>query len=1327
MKELNHKKWGHFTPFAPKVLPLTSSIHMKTRNFLFSTLIAAAAMSANAYAANTLTESSTTITETSSVLSEYKGVYSGNIIELTAKGSTGFHDGTFYVYSTDGVGAISRGKSTVSGTGNVSLTNNGEQTSSQFLWHYFAGKGAQVGSVTYGQTLYVSSETLKNSDLIASMTFSPIAIGGLIVGESSHGFETGRIGGNASLALVGADSIRFVADIRSDTILHANQGISVLSDATWTVAQDKTLTLDSATGITIAQGKKVNVLGQGTLKISSAISNSGTITFGDGATLALTGVTASSSVELDESQTKLQDVSSTYAIATGGTIVGLKASNVTVNGDAVTSVTADGRTATISKKVYNIGTGSTVSYSDISVEDLDSADYINVAGTLTSDSALTGKSIHGTGRLQLSLTVDVNPSLKDSAAWTGTVVLGSIGSGKTLANYGNESSTLEISSDFKGYWYDQNDGTIKSDLVFCENVEIVDGYNNGTLTIVGSISGEKTFEYKKANAQSFIFNGMVDLKGMKFSAGSGSKTFNNVVTLDSFSSVGGTVSFNGATDIKTLTVSGGTLTLSGNTTKKITTLSASGKLLTQNEGALVISGQAELGSYTGSKGETVSSSITIEEGASLTVGGDFTLRQEHNFNTNQVGATMNISGDVSVGGNLWIARDGKGIINIDDGGKLTANTLTFGQRWAGKDSKGSVVNVASGATLVAGAIVANTDKNAGDGDDILNTSSLNLNGGIFGTSSDSLDVNVVAGKQTLAITLGKDTTSTINTGKYVDGAFSATGATISIKSAISGDGALKVDGVGTLVLSGKNTYSGGTEISGGTLKIDSAAWSDKGNLGSAFGYDKLVLKNGGILEVTAAQNTKGDGTAYGDGGAYRGFSVTEGEGTFRFSGEGTSYLAYNGENQYVAVADGAMLKFDVVHSGSTLGVDKIFRGVDELTTSGNIEKIGAGTLVLSGNNNNYSGGTTLSAGTLIAGNANALGSGTLKLNGGTFGVSDSYTFDNEVVLGEGTTSTININQYVNGAFNTTSNKQIAFTNVISGSGALIVEGTLDTVDNAQLLTLSGDNSYSGGTTLNGARVVAGSSTALGSGTLSMNGAEVQINTDTLTVKNLNGSGRVQLGNNTTNSVLTIETTETSTFSGNLISGDFSKTLALIKTGAETLTLSGTNHLGAVTVSEGTLSIVGSSTLLTSDVTLTSDTSRFQIGVIQFDDATYEGVSITGALNLANDSKLLVDLSKVVYTGETITLNIVSAAGRITLNWTEAAADGLMTLADADPSITDYVDIVGAEHLSAYVNKTWNLEDNNITLTLAIPEPSLFGLLAGLGALTLVGTRRRKRA
>jgi len=77
-----------------------------------------------------------------------------------------------------------------------------------------------------------------------------------------------------------------------------------------------------------------------------------------------------------------------------------------------------------------------------------------------------------------------------------------------------------------------------------------------------------------------------------------------------------------------------------------------------------------------------------------------------------------------------------------------------------------------------------------------------------------------------------------------DSTTASAGMTGTINASLSGASTLVKTDFGTLVLSGNNTYSGGTDIRGGVLAVSSDA-----NLGAATGAISL---NGGALASTAS-------------------------------------------------------------------------------------------------------------------------------------------------------------------------------------------------------------------------------------------------------------------------------------------------------------------------------------------------------------------------------------------------------------------------------------------------------------------------------------------
>jgi autotransporter-associated beta strand protein len=165
-----------------------------------------------------------------------------------------------------------------------------------------------------------------------------------------------------------------------------------------------------------------------------------------------------------------------------------------------------------------------------------------------------------------------------------------------------------------------------------------------------------------------------------------------------------------------------------------------------------------------------------------------------------------------------------------------------------------------------------------------------------------------------------------------------------------------------------------------------------------------------------------------------------------------------------------------VATGRAATVSNVLAGTTALTKSG------AGQLLLA-SSNSYSGGTTLSAGTLTLGNANALGSGAITVNGGTLDLGGNNL--TAVNLG-GTGGTISLGANTLTASMSTGGQ---FNGTISGSGGLVKTG-------ASFLTLAGSNSYTGGTTVN-----AGTLFVIGSGTLGDAAGTVAISNAVLDLRN----------------------------------------------------------------------------------------------------------------------------------------------------------------------------------------------------------------------------------
>jgi fibronectin-binding autotransporter adhesin len=386
------------------------------------------------------------------------------------------------------------------------------------------------------------------------------------------------------------------------------------------------------------------------------------------------------------------------------------------------------------------------------------------------------------------------------------------------------------------------------------------------------------------------------------------------------------------------------------------------------------------------------------------------------------------------------------------------------------------------------------------------------------------------------LTIGAGGVNTNGKALTVDGSGNTT-----ISGVLSSSGAITKAGSGTLTLSNTgDTYTGQLTVQAGTLSIDTINnASANGELGN--NALSVILGNTG--------------------------SVT---GTLEYtSGTASSTKKFT-------MATGGTGAFQVDTAGTTLTVSGVIDG------SGALSKTGSGTLSLTGSNT-YSGGTNINGGTLNVGSSGALASsGTISFGGGTLQYSASNTTDYSSRFSTASNQAYSID---------TNSKSVTFATALTSSG-----GSLTKLGSGTL-TLSGANTYSGGTTLSAGTLQLSDSGTLGStsGSLTVNGATLDLNGTSQGVGNFTGSGGTVANNSTgTNVTLTIG-------NGNGTGGNYAGiiadhtsgtgTVALTKTGTGTITLSGANTFsGATTVSNGTLTLAtssGSALGSTSGITVSS--------------------------------------------------------------------------------------------------------------------------------------------
>jgi outer membrane autotransporter protein len=423
---------------------------------------------------------------------------------------------------------------------------------------------------------------------------------------------------------------------------------------------------------------------------------------------------------------------------------------------------------------------------------------------------------------------------------------------------------------------------------------------------------------------------------------------------------------------------------------------------------------------------------------------------------------------------------------------------------------------------------------------------------------------------------------------------------VTFTGAISGSGALRQDGTGTLTLTGANTHTGGTTIAvGGTLQIGAG-----GTAGSLLGN---VVNNG-----TLAFN-RSDAVTFAGAVSGAGALRQDGTGTLILTGANTqaggTTIAVGGTLQIGAGGTAGSILGNVVNNGSLAfnrsdGV--AFAGV--ISGSGAVQQAGTGTTILTGANT-YAGGTTIAAGTLQIGAGGATGS----IQGN---VANSGTL----------------------AFNRSDG--VTFAGVISGSGAVQQAGTGTTI-------LTGANTYAGGTTIAAGTLQIGAGGTTGSiqGNVDNNGTLAFNRSDGVTFAGaISGSGALRQ-DGTGTLVLTADNTLTGTTAitaGTLqigaggatgsIQGNVVNNAALVVDRSGSVTLPGAISGG------GTLRQAGTGTLILGGDNTFTGTTTIAAGTLQIGAGGATG-SIQG--NIVNNAALVVDRS-----GSVTLPGIISGSGTL---------------------------------------------------------------------------------
>ncbi|HHW7769487.1 TPA: autotransporter-associated beta strand repeat-containing protein [Salmonella enterica] len=610
-------------------------------------------------------------------------------------------------------------------------------------------------------------------------------------------------------------------------------------------------------------------------------------------------------------------------------------------------------------------------------------------------------------------------------------------------------------------------------------------------------------------------------------------------------------------------------------------ISGSGQVVKSGDGALTLSGA---NSYSG--GTLISDGTLVASNVEALGTGDVTDNATLALNT---GGTF----DNAISGSGNVVKSGDGTLTLSGSNTYTGGTLiSDGTLVASNVEALGTGDVTNNATLAlnTGGDFTNNISGSGQvvksGDDVLTLSGANSysggtlisDGTLVATNVDALGSGDVTDNATLEL----------NTGGTFD-------------NAISGSGNVVKSGADTLTLSGSNSYTGGTTISGGTLvasNVEALGTGDVtnnavlelntgGTFDNAISGSGQVVKSGDETLTLSGSNTYTGGTTINDGtliatsvDALGSGDVTDnavlelntggdfdnaisGSGQVVKSGDET--LTLSGTNSYTdgtLISGGTLVATNLealgtgdVTNNATLELNTGGDFINNIGGTGRVEKSGDETLTLSGSNT-YTGGTLISGGTLVATNVEALGTGdvtdnaVLELNTGgdfinniggtgrveksgddTLTLSGSNSYTGGTLISGGTLVATNVDALGSGDVTDNATLELntggTFDNAISGSGQVVKSGD-------ETLTLSGANSYTGGTLISGGTLVATSVEALGSGDVTDN-AVLELNTGGTFDNAISGSGQV------------------------------------VKSGDKTLTLSGANsYTGGTTISGGTL-------------------------------------------------------------------------------------------------------------------------------------------------------------
>jgi len=641
--------------------------------------------------------------------------------------------------------------------------------------------------------------------------------------------------------------------------------------------------------------------------------------------------------------------------------------------------------------------------------------------------------------------------------------------------------------------------------------------------------------------------------GITVSAGSGAATISDAITYAATATV-----TNSSSNLLTLS---GAQTYNANTTYTGSGSITSAGLQTFATGTTVSysgTGILALGKASGSSialAGTVNISNTSTGTLTLADGGTYSGSSVTLNLSNSGGGTFNIGNMSGVSGTLNINA---GTVKFagSTGGDLFGSSITLNVAsgatfdFAGN---GETMGAISGTGTITGAnITMQTTGNKTwggviSGTGTFSTGASGVNYTFTGANTSTGTTTIVAGS---SLTIGNGgatgsvASNTIaNAGSLI---FNRSDAGLTVANALTGAGTVTQAGAGTTTFTTAKTYTGGTIINKGTLALAFNGLSTPTNLLASTG---TLTLGGGTLQATAKSNTASSQTLAGTTltAATQSFVVATGNGT----GVMTIDLGAITQNTNAAadfnLGTSQVVKTKTANTGNSIfgGWATVNNGSDwavsagDGTTSGNISArassssdtwgFGVDTNIVS--SHTASDTITNSLRFTAAAGANVTLAGDTTISSGGIAIPATVTGNSSINAGTlaATSNTLYVQQYSAGS--------LEIGSTIAGTTALVKMGT-----GTGSIILSGENTFSGDTTL-------------------LNG--------TLQLGNGDSTGSVTSNVVAANTANVIFNRTTDWSYGGILSGP----LALTKSNSNNLTLTNTNtQTGAVTINGGTLTV-----------------------------------------------------------------------------------------------------------------------------------------------------------